>query len=47
MAMVIQSHTQWWKRVEDDVSRFIKNQNGAVRHGAECFNYGFPQELDD
>eukprot|EP00555_Chaetoceros_dichaeta_P004371 CAMPEP_0198263138 /NCGR_PEP_ID=MMETSP1447-20131203/11543_1 /TAXON_ID=420782 /ORGANISM="Chaetoceros dichaeta, Strain CCMP1751" /LENGTH=721 /DNA_ID=CAMNT_0043951627 /DNA_START=406 /DNA_END=2571 /DNA_ORIENTATION=- len=21
--------------------------NGAVRHGAECFNYGFPQELDN
>ena len=20
---------------------------GAVRHGAECFNYYFPQELDD
>jgi len=20
---------------------------GAVRHGAECFNYGFPQELDE
>jgi hypothetical protein len=24
-----------------------KYQNGAVRHGAECFNYYFPQELDD
>jgi len=22
-------------------------RNGAVRHGAECFNYYFPQELDD
>ena len=21
--------------------------NGAVRHGPECFNYAFPQELDD
>mmetsp|Transcript_43460 Transcript_43460/g.63795 ORF Transcript_43460/g.63795 Transcript_43460/m.63795 type:complete len:480 (+) Transcript_43460:3-1442(+) len=21
--------------------------NGAVRHGSECFNYSFPQELDD
>mmetsp|Transcript_12194 Transcript_12194/g.25943 ORF Transcript_12194/g.25943 Transcript_12194/m.25943 type:complete len:793 (+) Transcript_12194:69-2447(+) len=21
--------------------------NGAVRHGPECFNYGFPQELDE
>jgi hypothetical protein len=29
------------------VSHFIKNRNGAVRHGAECFNYGFPQELDN
>jgi hypothetical protein len=23
------------------------NTNGAVRHGPECFNYGFPQDLDD
>jgi len=23
------------------------SKNGAVRHGPECFNYGFPQELDD
>ena len=22
-------------------------RNGAVRHGAECFNYYFPQDLDD
>jgi len=22
-------------------------ESGAVRHGAECFNYYFPQELDD
>eukprot|EP00986_Skeletonema_menzelii_P020904 scaffold32648_cov166-Skeletonema_menzelii.AAC.4 len=22
-------------------------QNGAVRHGPECFNYSFPQQLDD
>mmetsp|Transcript_36301 Transcript_36301/g.48043 ORF Transcript_36301/g.48043 Transcript_36301/m.48043 type:complete len:689 (+) Transcript_36301:61-2127(+) len=22
-------------------------ENGAVRHGAECFNYHFPQELDE
>jgi len=22
-------------------------QSGAVRHGPECFNYGFPQETDD
>jgi len=31
--------------VENAVER-LKN-NGAVRHGAECFNYYFPQELDD
>jgi hypothetical protein len=24
-----------------------KSRNGAVRHGAECFNYYFPQDLDD
>lgn len=23
------------------------NKDGCVRHGAECFNYYFPQELDD
>jgi len=23
------------------------NGSGAVRHGPECFNYGFPQDLDD
>jgi len=22
-------------------------ESGAIRHGAECFNFGFPQELDD
>merc|ERR1712238_133018 len=22
-------------------------ENGAVRHGAECFNFIFPQEIDD
>lgn len=27
--------------------RFRQNRNGAVRHGAECFNYYFPQDLDD
>jgi len=31
--------------MEAVVSR-MKN-NGAVRHGAECFNYFFPQELDE
>ena len=34
--------------VKGAVSQFVhKNKNGAVRHGAECFNYVFPQELDD
>ena len=23
------------------------NNSGAVRHGCECFNYNFPQEIDD
>ena len=31
--------------MESAVSRL--QGNGAVRHGAECFNYFFPQELDD
>mmetsp|Transcript_28719 Transcript_28719/g.32843 ORF Transcript_28719/g.32843 Transcript_28719/m.32843 type:complete len:825 (+) Transcript_28719:89-2563(+) len=31
--------------MEMAVSRLVKD--GSVRHGAECFNYGFPQELDD
>jgi len=31
--------------MENVVSRL--KSNGAVRHGAECFNYCFPQELDD
>lgn len=29
------------------VTRFAHNKNGAVRHGAECFNYKFPQDIDD
>ena len=29
------------------VARFAHNKNGAVRHGAECFNYSFPQEIDE
>jgi len=29
------------------VSRFVQKKNGAVRHGAECFNYYFPQEIDE
>jgi hypothetical protein len=31
------------------MENLVKNHmtNGAVRHGAECFNYYFPQELDD
>jgi hypothetical protein len=31
--------------METAVERLQKN--GAVRHGAECFNYYFPQELDE
>lgn len=31
--------------MKDAAMRFSKN--GSVRHGAECFNYFFPQELDD
>lgn len=31
--------------VEHAVDRLV--QTGAVRHGAECFNYYFPQELDN
>jgi len=30
--------------MEDAVGRLSKN--GSVRHGAECFNYFYPQELD-
>ncbi len=33
--------------VEGAVARFTNQRNGAIRHGAECFNYLFPQELDD
>lgn len=33
--------------MEGAVERFAHNRNGAVRHGAECFNYKFPQEVDD
>ena len=34
--------------MEGAISRFVdKNKNGAIRHGAECFNYYFPQEIDD
>ncbi|GFH47818.1 hypothetical protein CTEN210_04294 [Chaetoceros tenuissimus] len=33
--------------MEGAVTRFAHNKNGAVRHGAECFNYKFPQEIDD
>lgn len=31
--------------VENAVDRL--STSGAVRHGAECFNYYFPQDLDD
>ena len=33
--------------IEGAVARFAHNKNGAVRHGAECFNYKFPQKIDD
>lgn len=36
-----------YKIMEDGVTRFSYQKNGAVRHGAECFNYKFPQEIDD
>ena len=32
--------------MEAAVGRCVEG-NGAVRHGAECFNYYFPQELDE
>ena len=34
-----------YKIVEGAVGKL--KRTGAVRHGAECFNYYFPQELDD
>ncbi|GFH43626.1 hypothetical protein CTEN210_00099 [Chaetoceros tenuissimus] len=36
-----------YQMMEGAVTRFVYNKNGAVRHGAECFNYKFPQEIDD
>jgi len=34
--------------MEGAANRFrYYDKNGAVRHGAECFNYVFPQELDE
>jgi hypothetical protein len=36
-----------YKIMEGAVARFVHNKNGAVRHGAECFNYKFPQDIDD
>ena len=33
--------------MEGAVARFKYNGNGAVRHGSECFNFYFPQELDE
>merc|ERR1719445_886145 len=36
-----------YKIMEGAVTRFTHNKNGAVRHGAECFNYKMPQDLDD
>lgn len=34
-----------YKIIEVAVSRL--NETGCVRHGAECFNWFFPQEIDD
>jgi len=34
-----------YQLIGDVVDRL--SECGAVRHGAECFNYGFPQELDE
>eukprot|EP00546_Thalassionema_frauenfeldii_P001752 CAMPEP_0178933968 /NCGR_PEP_ID=MMETSP0786-20121207/23601_1 /TAXON_ID=186022 /ORGANISM="Thalassionema frauenfeldii, Strain CCMP 1798" /LENGTH=627 /DNA_ID=CAMNT_0020611697 /DNA_START=380 /DNA_END=2260 /DNA_ORIENTATION=- len=33
--------------MEGAAARSAHNQHGAIRHGAECFNYYFPQEIDD
>ena len=33
--------------MEGAVTRFAFNRNGAVRHGAECFNFKFPQGIDE
>ena len=33
--------------MEDFVKRMRNKGVGSVRHGAECFNFYFPQELDD
>lgn len=33
-------------RLIDDIVKATK-ETGAIRHGAECFNYYFPQELDE
>ena len=33
--------------MEHAVGRLKVEGGGAVRHGAECFNFYFPQELDD
>ena len=35
------------KIVAGAVARFAHHKNGAVRHGSKCFNYYFPQDLDD
>jgi len=36
-----------YKIMEGAATRFAHNKNGAVRHGAESFNYMHPQDLDD
>lgn len=36
-----------YRIMEGAVARSVHNDHGAIRHGAECFNYYFPQEIDD
>jgi len=33
-------------RMIEGLTSFLASTSGAVRHGAECFNFYFPQELD-
>lgn len=41
------SDPKTYKIMEGAVTRFAFNRNGAVRHGAECFNFKFPQGIDE
>ena len=38
---------RWMLWGSRDRSSFRLNKNGAVRHGAVCFNYSFPQKIDE